>query len=701
MLNKLGVFVTEKRWWIVLTWVIVSIGIIALSPSLSSVSSSNETGFLPSKYEAIKAQDVANKAFPKSQNDTEIIFITRSDNAKLTSSNKQFIYKTAKQLQDKHLNGVSEFIASPESVSKDGSAQLVQVMMTSQVTGTDTDVSTIKDIRSAISEVFSGSGLQASLTGQMAIDADTSSSFKSAEKIVTGITLLLVILLPALIFRSPVAAFVPVVAVGLVYSLSQAIIALVAKKFNFQISNQLSILYTVVLFGIGTDYILFLLFRYRERLRAGKLGRKAVAFALSRAGEAILSAALVVAAAFAVLSFSQFGIFKNLAPGLVICVLVMLAAVLTLIPALITIIGPKIFWPSKAWQKPPKPTVSKKVGGLVAKKPLRVATMALLVLVLLGIGCLHLKIDYNTLNQLPTNAESTKTYQKLGKTFAASVISPTQIYFVAGKTISPAIIQKLTQDITTKKNVTLAGEPQLSADGKTLLETVYLPGQPYSTSTLNYIKDSFRPSMHGLAAKHNLTAYVGGESAAFVDVRSVVNRDLSVVLPIAAGIIFLILFVLLRSLLAPLYLLITVALGFAATLGGTSFLFQNVLDKPGLIFFIPIMVYLFVVAIGTDYNILTMTRLREEVREGNPPHKAADLTVEHSANTVASAGLILAGTFGSLCLAGLSILSQLGFAIAFGIVLAAFVMAPLIVPSVSSILGYKVWWPGHRPSRKD
>jgi RND superfamily putative drug exporter len=145
--------------------------------------------------------------------------------------------------------------------------------------------------------------------------------------------------------------------------------------------------------------------------------------------------------------------------------------------------------------------------------------------------------------------------------------------------------------------------------------------------------------------------------------------------------------------------LIAVALGFTATLGGATYLFQNVQGNPGLIFFIPIMVYIFVVAVGTDYNILTMTRLREEVRSGLKPREAADMTIEHSSTTVASAGLILAGTFGSLALGGITFLSQMGFTIAFGIILSAFVIAPLLVPSVAALLGYKVWWPGHRPAK--
>jgi RND superfamily putative drug exporter len=246
--------------------------------------------------------------------------------------------------------------------------------------------------------------------------------------------------------------------------------------------------------------------------------------------------------------------------------------------------------------------------------------------------------------------------------------------------------------------VTASGPAQLSEDGKTAQITVLLKGNPEASSTLDFVEDTLRPKAHA-AAPSGTTVYVAGESASFVDVRAAVNRDLAVILPAAAVIIFAILALLLRSALAPLYLLVTTALGFMATLGGTVYLFQHALGQPGLIFFIPIMVYIFVVAIGTDYNILTMTRLREEVRGGNEPRRASDLTIEHSSATVTSAGIILAGTFGSLALAGISLLAQLGFAVAFGIMLAAFCIAPLLVPSVAALLGYKVWWPGHRPAR--
>lgn len=696
MLNKLGDFIAKNRWWVIGVWIVLTIVISAFAPKISSVTSSDQTSFLPNKYESVQAQKLADKAFPETKDDSEVLLVKRHDGGKLTDADKAAVQALVSSLKAANLHKVVDAATSSSQISRDGTAQLVSILVKGQATGGQEDVDVTKAIRDKVKQLMQGTNLSAELTGAIAQDADSSTTSNNATKIVTMATFLLVIILPGIIFRSPVAAFAPVLAVTLVFTLAQSLIALVAKTFNFKIDDSLSILYTVVLFGIGTDYILFLLFRYREKLRTGARGREVVAFALSRAGEAIMSAALVVAAAFAALGFSDFGIFKNLAPGLIICVLTMLAAVLTLIPAVIAIIGPKIFWPSKQWQLQPKSKTTKRIGGFVGRRPGLVAACSFILLIALASGYPQLKTDYDFTSQQPQTTESAKAFAQVSKLFSAGAISPTQIFVTSSTPITQAQIDSVSDKLAKVPKVTVAGTAQLSKDHKTGLITVLLSGNPGSTTNLDYMKNTVRPAAHQ-AAPAGAKVYVTGESAAFVDVRSAVSRDLSVILPAAAIIIFLILALLLRSIPAPLYLLIAVALGYTATLGAATYLYQNVLGNAGLIFFLPIMVYIFVVAVGTDYNILTMTRLREEVRSGLKPHEAADMTIEHSSTTVASAGLILAGTFGSLALAGISLLAQLGFSIAFGIILSAFVIAPLLVPSVAALLGYKVWWPGHRP----
>jgi RND superfamily putative drug exporter len=208
------------------------------------------------------------------------------------------------------------------------------------------------------------------------------------------------------------------------------------------------------------------------------------------------------------------------------------------------------------------------------------------------------------------------------------------------------------------------------------------------------MKGPIRTTAHE-AAPSGTEALVGGTTSVYVDLQQAMNRDYAVVFPVAAIVIMLILALLLRSLVAPLYLMASVGLGFGATLGAASLVFQDALGRNGLIFLLPIYIYLFVVALGTDYNILMIARLREEARQGRDARSAAAEAVKHAGPTVAAAGLILAGTFASLMLGGNALLTALGFSISFGIFVAAFVMAMFFTPALTALIGHAAWWPGH------
>jgi RND superfamily putative drug exporter len=221
-----------------------------------------------------------------------------------------------------------------------------------------------------------------------------------------------------------------------------------------------------------------------------------------------------------------------------------------------------------------------------------------------------------------------------------------------------------------------------------------LDHDPGSDAAIADVKGPIRTTAHDTAGD-GTTAYVGGTTSVFVDMQKAMNRDYSVIFPVAAIVIMLILGLLLRSLVAPWYLMVSVGLGFAATLGATVLLIQHILGDSGLIFLLPIYIYLFVVALGTDYNILMVARLREEAREGRPPREAAAEAVKHAGPTIAAAGLILAGTFATFMLGGNSFIVSLGFALSFGIFVAAFVMAMFFTPALTALIGHAAWWPGH------
>jgi RND superfamily putative drug exporter len=269
-------------------------------------------------------------------------------------------------------------------------------------------------------------------------------------------------------------------------------------------------------------------------------------------------------------------------------------------------------------------------------------------------------------------------------------------------TLSAADVTAYGAKLKTMPGVGAVAVPQVSADHATAEYTVTLSYNPQSTQAVNVLKNGLRPAAHA-AAPAGTYALVGGTTAVFADIQRAVNHDYAVVFPVAAVIILLILALLLRSLVAPWYLMISVGLGFAATLGASVLVFQTLGGQAGLVFLLPVYMYLFVVALGTDYNILMIARLREQAREGQSPRQAVTYAMRQAGPAIGAAGLILAGTFASLTLAGNSILQQLGFAVSCGIALAAFVMAMFFSPSLTTLIGRWAWWPGHegdpRPGR--
>jgi RND superfamily putative drug exporter len=698
MMQRLGEFIVKRRWWVLGGWIIAAILIVGLAPPISSIQSNDQSSFLPKSYESVQAGDVSKKLSADDDAPTDIVVFKSQSGVALTDTQQAKITSIVDDLNTQNLPEVKSITTSEEQLAPSKKAQLATITYKGNADDEKT-IDAVKTAREALNKATSDTGMEAGLTGGESISYDTQDSAKKAEAIVGIGTILLVMLLPAFIFRSPFAGLLPVFAVGIVYTVANSLISIAGHVFDFHMSQQLSILFTVVLFGIGTDYILFLLFRYRERLRTGDHTREAVGYALTRAGEAILSAALVVLTSFIALFFADFGIFSSLAPGLVICVAVMMIAALTLVPALVAIVGEKVFWPSKAWMvQAEKPTYSKKIGQAVAKYPGRIGGVVIVVLAILSVFAFNFKADFSSFSQPPKNTPSAEAYNDLTAAFPAGQLAPTQVYITGSQKITDEQLEAIDAKLTTTQGVSVVFPSGMSEDGKTASLTVVLKNDPYSSQAINDISGPIRNAAHSFN-NSDTKVYVGGATAAIADVQKVTDRDLRVIFPIAAAFIFVILALLLRSLVAPIALLLCVSLGYAATLGVTVLIFQNIIGDPGLISFIPLFMYIFVVAIGTDYNILTITRLREEIMEGHGPRKAADLTIEHSSATVVSAGFILAATFASLLLGGISFLSQMGASIAIGVSLAAFVIAPFLIPSIAAKLGYKIWWPGHRFER--
>ncbi|HUD07634.1 MAG TPA: MMPL family transporter [Candidatus Saccharimonadales bacterium] len=698
-MKRFANFIVKNRWWVIVIWLVIATIAIALSPSISSVESNNQTGFIPSSYESLKAYNIAKQLSPTSQDAIDLIVFKDKSNKALSLTDIQSIEAAVNTLSALHITHVVSITTSLQQLSPNHQVMLGQVVYAGSPAD-KTTFDTVKTVRNDLNSQFTDTNLTATTTGQESIYYDTQNQFQRTLEIVSFGTLLLVFLLPTLIFKSPFAGLLPLAAVGVAYLMANSFIADAATWFNFKVNQQISVIFIVVLFGIGTDYMLFLLFRYRERLRSGDHSRAAVAYALRRAGLVILSAALVVLASFSALFFAKFGIFSSLAPSLVICVAVMMLAALTLIPALVAVIQERIFWPSKAWMsKPLNPTLSKKIGGAIAKHPAYIAGLVVMVLAILGAITLGYRSDFSTFSQPPKGTESATGYNQIASALPTGVLYPTQVYVTSNQQLTSAQLYPLELRLSKASGVANIMPAEMSPNGKIAEVSVILKNDPTSPASIAAVAGPIHQAAHAVPIA-NAHIYVGGMTAIIVDMRAVTYRDIKVIFPIAAVFIFIILSILLRSLVAPVFLLLCVGLGYIATLGTTTLIFQRLGSAPGIIFFIPIIMYIFVVAIGTDYNILTMTRLREEVKQGLNPRQAADLTVEHSSATVISAGLILAATFSSMLLAGVGAISQMGAAVAIGVALSAFIIAPLLLPSISAVIGHAIWWPSHRPQKK-
>jgi RND superfamily putative drug exporter len=715
MFAALGRFVTRRAWYVIGAWAVVTVLLLLLAPG--GKSTTDQSDFLPKHYESVKAIHLLSDDFPHQRSVGATIVFERTDGAKLTTTGTDSDLARIKTISGKLTPGSAFDGIEEPVVSRTNQVAIVNIDLADGVDGQkQSDLDQVKTLRTQVGDLTKGTGLDEGITGTLAQNYDQSQSGSNAESIIAFATVGLILVLLGLIFRSVLIALLPLALVGFfLIPTSNKLIGIASHLFNLTADDSTTVILIVVLFGVGTDYFLFFIYRYRELMRQGLEHKVAVAEAVERAGEAITSAGGAVFVAFMTLALSSLGLFRSIGPALAIAVATAVIGSVTLVPAVTTVLGKALFWPSKKWRVEPRGARFEAIGASVGKHPTRYALvsgafLAILAIFAVGFGGFNPNFDLQS-SSSSTNVESVKAQDTLEKGgFSAGATDPTPIVLHAsdGKAIDPTAFKKFLTDIAKPEygvSQVVAQKSLISpSDPGTAIVSVLLKDDPGSDAAIQAVKDDLRPAAHRLAKSDlapSTEAYVGGNASIFVDFQSAMNRDYKVVFPVAAIIIMLILALLLRSLVAPLYLMAAVGLGFGATLGASVILFQHIKGDAGIIFILPIYIYLFVVALGTDYNILMVARLREEARQGLPSRTAAANAVRHAGPTIAAAGLILAGSFASLMLGGASILVTMGFAISFGIIVSAFVMAMFFVPSLTALIGHAAWWPGHGDETDD
>jgi RND superfamily putative drug exporter len=679
-------------------WLLAVAGLFGVSSVLGQPSPSSAVAAqLPAGYGSARAQAAVDRAFGAPGSDaTAVLVVSRADGRPLARADLVSAGRVVAALAGfEARQRAAAPVQSPEPPaavritpvvpSPNHLIAVAQVSLGAQA-GTPATSQAVVNIRAGIGRALAGTGLRADLTGQAAAEQD---NIPAQQLAVYGMVAAIVVLLLVL-FRSP---GLPFLVIGAIFGVAEGVISLLniaGHVLGFQLDQITTNLLPVVLFGVGTDYAVFLLCRYRDRLRAGDDHRAAMAAAVGKVGHAMVASALAVAVSFAALLASGLASFRILGPSLAVAVLAMLATSVTLLPAVLAL-GAKRRARSPRWTRPRRARATAAAAGLVARRPVPVALGAAAVLAALVVCALGYHASYDQ-QPYPAGSQSAAGYQQLQRGFPAGALDPTQVIITAHRAApSPARLARFAADLAKVPGVGRVTPGRTAGHGRVTELDLQLSVNPVSGAAFRTVHQV--EAVAATRAPAGTTALVGGDTAAYRDVSTVLGHDMTIILPLAGAGILVILLLTLGALLAPLYLMASVVAAFAASLGATVLVFQGILGHRGINFQVPIIVYLFVASIGTDYNILTISRLREEMQHGAAPRDAASTAVRRAGPAVAAAGLVLAASFGLLTISPL--LADVGFAVAIGVLICAFINAFLLVPALTAIAGKAAWWPSH------
>ena len=698
-MTALARFVTGRRtkWVVIGAWVLAAVVMGGVGSGLADKTQDDFESFLPSDAESTEVQRLLRDRFPGGETSTGIIVyhrpageLTEADRAKIAAdarASADAIPVTGRPLVPSTSTG------SPQQVSPDGRTAYTILPFPQDFEQTADWGKEVRDIV----ERSRPPGLQTYVTGDLGFFADFEEVFANLDALLLLATVALVLILLGAIYRAPLIAVTPILVVFLSYAVATGFIYLYADAGNEVNSNSTSIL-VVLMFGVGTDYCLLLVSRYREELHRIADKGEAMERALRRAGPALLASGLTVIAAMLVLLLAEAGSTKALGPVSAIGVACALLAGLTLLPALLTAYGRRGFWPrSESVACRPEEELAetqgvwRRVGGRVLQRPGIALAATLGLFGLFSLGLLSYQEDYSIGGAFKKDVESVTGFEVLSSSFPAGTTQPTTVVIRrADGSVTDEDVQAVRERLEGIDGIAaVSPQPIRSKDGRLVRLDIVFRDDPYSEAALKRV-DVIRAALDGLPP--GLEALLGSGSAVQEDFNVAAEHDLKVIVPVALLVITLILAVLLQALVAPLVLIASVVVSFFGTLGLSLFFFIEVLGDRGVDASLPTFAFIFLIALGVDYTIFLMSRVREEARtHGTQEGMLRALTA--TGPVITSAGIILAGTFSVLMTLPVTFAFNIGFMVAVGILLDTFVVRTVMVPAAVELLGDRVWWP--------
>ena len=678
--------------WIVLAAALVITGIMAtFSTQLADVQNNEASSWLPESAESTRVLEELSESVDPNDIPTLVVYhrdggLTEDDLAQIEEHGPQIAELDGVTDQGVLTPAAAEAAAAqgapvPTLVSDDGEVAYLYFVLNFG----DEGWQAIPDAADEIRGIATLDGGEVHLAGFGGQAADSAEAFEGIDTNLIFATLAVVIVILLFTYRSPILWVLPIFCAVVANTVATGLVYLLAKYADLTVNGQSQAILSILVIGAGTDYALLLVARYREELRRHADRHDAMAFALHRASPAILASAATVAVGMLCLSFADLNSTAGLGPVAAIGVVVTMLVMLTLLPALLVICGRWVFWPKRPGFGSPEPTADglwARVGRRISHRPRRVwvTTTGLLLLACLGLFSLDT-------SGLATEDTYTKEFDS---------IKGQKLLDEHGLSDNSNTVQVVT-DADSADDVLAAlegidglgtpGEVQPLADGRAWFEATI--DADISSSTAADIVDASREAVH---AVDGAEALVGGGSAFYLDTKIASERDSWVIMPLVLAVVLLILIGLLRALLAPLILIATVVLSFGAALGISALLFEYVFGFAGSDPGFPLFAFVFLVALGIDYNIFLMTRVREEtVQHGT--RRGSLIGLASTGGVITSAGVVLAATFLVLGSLPLVFLAELGVAVALGVMLDTLVVRSVLVTAINLDLGAKIWWP--------
>ncbi|MGW5734485.1 MULTISPECIES: MMPL family transporter [Streptomyces] len=684
----------RTKWLVVLFWLVVIVAAAPLAQKLTDAQDNQASSWLPGSAESTQVLDISEEFRPEQI--PAIVVYAREGG--LTVADRARIAEDVGELKELRAHGVrgQETRGPVFDTRRPTEAQAAQVFVpiTMDEKGWERIAPAVDSMRERVGE--STGGLSVHVTGPGGTSADFSEAFEGIDSTLLLAAGGIVIVILLVTYRSPVLLLVPLLAAVVSLFTAQALIYLLAEHAGLTVNGQSAGILTVLVFGAGTDYALLLVARYREELRRHEDRHEAMQLALHRAGPAVIASGATVVVSMLVLLTAEMNSTRGLGPVAAIGVAVALLAMLSLFPALLVVCGRWLFWPlipRNGSEEPTERGVWARTGRRIARRPRLTWSVTAVVLAALALGLTQLRAEGLS------NADSftDKPDSIVGQEVQAE-------YFPAGSGDPLVIVADADQGREVRRVVartpgvepaSVAVPPGTKAEheGRVLFEAT--PTDPSDSEAAKQTVERVRDAVHAVP---DADAQVGGGTAALLDMDHATAHDNKLVIPLVLVVVLLILIALLRALIAPLLLIATVVLSFSAALGISALAFRHLFDYAGESTDFPLFVFVFLVALGIDYNIFLSTRIREEA--GRQGTRAGVLTgLAATGAVITSAGLVLAGTFAALGTLPMVAFAEIGFAVALGVLLDTFVVRSVLVTALFLDVGPKVWWP--HPLSKD